>query len=267
MKRLAWILTSLALACQPTPPRATPEAPKVDPPKVEPPAAPLPPKAPEPPKAPAPPLHTKLAALQPGHDIVDAQTVTLDGIPLLHIAHLQKDNVSRWLLVHADLDPSSQRVFQNTTKVEVVGLRDLSAPGPWRIFSSQPKLRTRGMSDPVLLLSIHESQRVRFKPKSRRATGVDASRTLLVLDVRRGLRQMLSTKLSESHADGFGGMSLRNLRLERAKGVTTLRASRQDRLSARSARCLRPKPYDVVFELSGRHFQQRPTQRPASPCR
>ncbi len=151
------------------------------------------------------------------------------------------------------------------------GLVDLQADTGIGLRRQIPKrLRSAGLRRPALLLLTRLEEPIapgtKMGPASSRATGLRRQTHLFVVELEATARVLLDLETEYRSEDGFGGHDVAGLALRQREGKTFLEGVRQDRLPASRARCLKPEPYTVRFELVGHRFRELAVERQHLPC-
>ncbi len=151
------------------------------------------------------------------------------------------------------------------------GLVDLQAETELRRARRTPRrLKSAGLRRPVLLFftRLAESIAPDSRPKlaSSRATGVRRQTQLFLVELGGTARVLLDLETEYRSEDGFGGHDVGGLTIRQREGKTFLEGVRQDHLPASRARCLKPEPYPVRFELVGHRFRELAAERRQPPC-
>jgi hypothetical protein len=174
----------------------------------------------------------------------------------------------------AILQPAGERVARLGPADEIwfAGIVDLRADTKLQPRRLTPKrLRSAGLARPALFLVTRHRETVAPSPKlgafSSRHSGIRQSRHLFLVELEAAANLLLALETEHRSEDGFGGHDVGGLELRQMDGRTYLEGVRQDHLPATRARCLKPEPYSVRFELAGRRFRQLDGERPPAPCR
>lgn len=151
------------------------------------------------------------------------------------------------------------------------GLVDLEADTKLALGRRTPKrLRSAGLARPALVLLTRYKEAVAPNPKLKtigsRFSGTRLTKHLFLVELEATANVLLTLETEYRSEDGFGGHDVGGLALRQQGGKTYLEGVRQDHLPASRARCLKPEPYTVRFELAGRRFRELPVERPLAPC-
>ncbi len=204
--------------------------------------------------------------------IKKVKSIHVDGRVVAYVGWLRHKGQDLIVLVPPDGSPTASRRFTEAYDVHLHELIDLakpSRPGSRRI--SWRYARARGMKTPILVLKISFKRLHKKSPTPRngrlglgtsRHTGTESWQDLLLVPVGAIWRNTLLLTIRRRSADGFGGHSISNLRIEQKGGKTILRGTRQDDLPARRARCLAPAPRKILYELRNHSFRKIYTKHP-----
>jgi hypothetical protein len=224
----------------------------------------------------------ELAAVAP--ELASAQAVALDGFQVTADRPVRVDGevIARfidavrgdetmvmWVDAAYSRAPGSRRAVPNGRRIGLSGVVDLYRPGPIPGGYHVIDVRTAGMRHPLLVVRIETAEDVSDEQDldgSGRATGIRVTETLELFDPRAN-RSVFRHEVRLASGDGFGGFDVGGLAIEVSGESVRLTGTRQGRLSAARARCLRPPPIALEFEWTGSRFSERSRGGPTSLAR
>jgi hypothetical protein len=132
------------------------------------------------------------------------------------------------------------------------------------------RLKAEGLGRPALVLLTRHVESIEPGVLKGLAgggrSGKRESTHLFVVSLGPALRVLLELEIRYRTGDGYGGYDVGGLTLRQESGETYLVGTRQDHLPASRARCRRPEPYPIRFELAADWFRELTADPSPVPC-
>jgi hypothetical protein len=220
-------------------------------------------------RASEPEVHLAAALEIPVASVLEAVEIEVDRAVVGVFGRYEHDGAHVAVLVRQPGEPAIR--LGRADDVWFAGIVDLRADTRLTQQRRTPRrLSTAGLGRPALVLLTRHEEKVAPGPKTpsagSRGPGIRRETHLFLVELARAARVLLDLEIEHRSEDGFGGHDLGGLALRHQDGTTYLEGVRQDRLPASRARCLKPEPYAVRFELAGSWFRELPVERRQIPC-